>query len=174
MRARGLTIRRAMTVLGLAVVWCALWGNFSVANLLAGTAVGLMATLGGIGTPGVGRVRLRPLVRFTALVAVDLVRSTVTVARTILATGKATDEAIVAVKVPRHTHSHLLMLVVAVTLTPGTAVVDADADAGMLYLHLLRSEQTGTASAHVQRLARLACAALPIPPERGAPDVMAP
>ncbi len=160
-----LTLRRLVTVAALVAAWCALWGEVSVANLLSGVIVAAVVSASGIGTAGRGGIRLRPLARFVGLVAVDLVISTVTVAREILTPTDYTEEAIIAVPVPAETRSHLLLMIVAVTLTPGTAVVDADPEGGMLYLHLLHADGREATTAHVQELADLACRALPVPPE---------
>lgn len=156
-----LTIRRLSTVAVLTFSWCALWGEVSTANILSGVLVAVLVSGAGIGTPGRGRVRLRPLLRFGRLVFVDLIVSTVSVAREILTPTDFTDEAIIAVPVPTETRAHLLLLIVAVTVTPGTAVVDADPDTGTLYLHLLHAERRDATAAHVRELAELACAALP-------------
>ncbi len=160
-----LTLRRLVTVAALVAAWCALWGEVSVANLLSGVIVAVLVSAAGIGTAGRGGIRPLPLARFVGLVAVDLVISTITVAREILTPTDYTDEAIIAVPVPAETRSHLLLLIVAVTLTPGTAVVDADPDGGMLYLHLLHADGRDATTVHVQELADLACRALPVPPD---------
>ncbi len=159
---RRVAIRQVITAGSLVFVWCALWGEVSVANLASGSLLAAAVTASGVGTAGRGGVRLRPLVRFAALVAVDLVISTVTVAREILTPSDRTDEAIIAVRVPTETRSHLLLLIVAITVTPGTAVVDADPDTGTLYLHLLHGDRRRGLEHHVQELAGLACAALPV------------
>jgi multicomponent Na+:H+ antiporter subunit E len=104
---------------------------------------------------------LLPLVQFVWLVAVDLVVSTVQVAWEILTPTDYTDEAIIAVDTRIDARSHFLMLVVAITVTPGTAVVDADVDTGRFYLHVLHAEKAPEIVRHVQRLAELACRALP-------------
>ena len=158
------TARRLITVVALVLAWCALWGEVSLANVLSGTLFAVAVSVSGIGTAGRGGIRLRPLARFVGLVAVDLVTSTVTVAREILTLTDHTDEAIVAVNVPGDTRSHLLLLIVAVTVTPGTAVVDADPDAGIVYLHLLHADRRAATATHVQELAELACRALPTRP----------
>ena len=155
--------RRVIAVVSLVVVWCALWGEASVANVGSGLLIALVATAAGIGTPMRGGVRIVPLVRFFALVAIDLVTSTIDVAREIVTPGDRTDEAIIAVQTPPGTRAHLLLLIVAITVTPGTAVVDADPDSGVLYLHLLHGERAEVTRAHVVRLAALACEALPLP-----------
>jgi multicomponent Na+:H+ antiporter subunit E len=163
--SRWITLRRLVTAMALVAAWCALWGEVSVANLLSGVIVAIAVSASGIGTAGRGGIRPLPLARFVGLVAVDLVISTVTVAREILTPTDYTEEAIIAVPVPAETRSHLLLLIVAVTLTPGTAVVDADTDAGVLYLHLLHADRRAATTEHVQELADLACRALPVPPE---------
>ncbi|MDH3681012.1 MAG: Na+/H+ antiporter subunit E [Acidimicrobiia bacterium] len=159
--SRWFTLRRLITVAALTFAWCALWGEPSVANLASGIVVATLVSGSGIGTPGRGRIRIRPLVRFGLLVAIDLGVSTVSVAREILTPTDYTDEAVIAVAVPTDTRTHLLLLIVAITVTPGTAVVDADPDTGTLYLHILHAERRHETEAHVVELAQLACQALP-------------
>lgn len=160
-----ITVRRIVIAVVLVGVWCALWGEVSAANLVSGAAVAVAVLALDIGTPGVGSVRLGPLLHFAGLVALDLVVSTAVVAREVLTRTDYTAEAIVAVPVPTSARAHLLLLVVAVTVTPGTAVVDTDPDTGTLYLHLLHAERREPVVAHVQQLAELACRALPTGPE---------
>jgi multicomponent Na+:H+ antiporter subunit E len=157
------TVRHGLTVAALVFAWCALWGEVSTANLASGVVVAGLVTASGIGTAGQGGIRLRPLARFVGLVSVDLVASTITVAREVLTRSDRTEEAIIAVRVPTETRAHLLLLIVAITVTPGTAVVDADPDTGTLYLHLLHLDRRAQLEGHVEQLARLGCAALPTP-----------
>jgi multicomponent Na+:H+ antiporter subunit E len=161
---RWFTIRRVVTIAVLTFAWCALWGEVSAANVLSGATVAILVSAIGVGTSGRGRIRLRPLLRFAGLVMVDLVRSTLSVAREVLTPSDRTDEAVIAVQVPSDTRTHFLLLVVAVTLTPGTAVVDADPDTGALYLHLLHADRRDSTARHVRELAELACQALPTMP----------
>jgi multicomponent Na+:H+ antiporter subunit E len=154
--------RRLLTLALLVGAWCAAWGEVSVANVLSGTIVAVGATLVAGVEPGMGRIRIVPLLRFVWLVAVDLVVATATVAWEILTPTDYTQEAILAVDTSLESRSHLLMLVVAITVTPGTAVVDMDVDTGRLYLHLLHADRADGTLAHVGRLAELACRALPV------------
>lgn len=156
-----LTSRRLLTVVGLVVVWCALWGSVSAANVLSGTGLALVVLGLGLGTPGRGSVRFVPLLKFTMLVVGDLVRSTASVVFEVLTPTDHTDESIVRVDLVPEGRRHLLLLVVAVTVTPGTAVVDTDLDNGTLYLHLLHHDRRDDTVRHVERLAQLACEALP-------------
>ena len=166
-RRRG--IRRLFTgrgvamILVLTAVWCALWQTISAANITAGIVLSTAVLATGVGTPTTGAIRLGPMLRLLWVVFIDLVTSTVDVAREILTPTDYTDEAIIAVEIPREGRHHFLLLIIAVTLTPGTAVVDADPDSGTLYLHLLHAERRDDVVEHVQQLTELACRALPIP-----------
>ncbi len=156
--------RRFVTVAGLTGLWCGLWRDVSVANLLVGLGVAVLVSGPLIGSDGRGGVRPLALLRLGLVVLVDLARSTVGVAREILIPEDRTDEAIVAIDLPPAGHRHLLFLTVAITLTPGTAVVDVDRDRHRLYLHLLHADRRDDAVAHARRLAELAEEALPTSP----------
>jgi len=169
---KGRGMRRLVTGRGIAMIivltalWCALWQTISIANILAGVVLSTAVLATGVGTPTTGTIRLGPMVRLLWVVFVDLVTSTVDVAREILTPTDYTDEAIIAVEIPREGRHHFLLLIIAVTLTPGTAVVDADPDTGTLYLHLLHAEQRDSVVEHVQQLTDLASQALPVPTTR--------
>jgi multicomponent Na+:H+ antiporter subunit E len=154
--------RRLLSLALLTLAWCALWGAVSAANVLAGLVVGTVVLVASGVQPGLGRIRILPLLQFVWLVAVDLVGSTIAVAWEVITPADDTDEAIIAVDTDLESRSHFLLLVVAITVTPGTAVVDTDGDTGRLYLHLLHAEKAEGITTHVQRIAELACRALPV------------
>lgn len=158
---RFFTIKRNITIAALTVAWCGLWRDVSAANVLAGAAIAIGVTASGVGPRCRGSVRLIPLGRLTIVVTIDLVKSTISVAREILTPTDRTEESIIAVQLPSESREHLLLLIVAITLTPGTAVVDADPDTATLYLHLLHHDRRDATVAHAEELARLACSALP-------------
>ncbi|MFT5269349.1 MAG: multicomponent Na+:H+ antiporter subunit E [Acidimicrobiales bacterium] len=162
-RPRLLTARGVAMITMLTAVWCALWQTISFANVAGGMVLSTLVLTTGLGTPTTGAIRVDPMVRLLWVVFVDLVTSTIDVAKEILTPTDNTDEAIIAVEIPREGRHHLLLLIIAVTLTPGTAVVDADPDTGTLYLHLLHSERSDDVVEHVQQLTALACQALPVP-----------
>ena len=153
--------RRLLAVTALTLVWCGLWGGISVANVAGGAAIAVTVTGLGLGLAGNGGVRPKPLLALTGLVLVDVVRSTISVAREVITKRILADEAIIAVQGPPGSRDHLLLLIVLITLTPGTAVVDADPDTGTLYLHLLYHRDAEATIDHVGKLADLACQALP-------------
>jgi multicomponent Na+:H+ antiporter subunit E len=153
--------RRIVGLTLLTLIWCGLWDEITVANAATGLVVALIVTALGVGTAGEGGIRIAPLFHLLCVVAVDLVKSTISVATEIITPTDRTDESIIAVTVTPECRDHLLLLIVAITLTPGTAVVDADPDTGTLYLHLLHDDRRAATIEHVGQLARLACDALP-------------
>lgn len=169
--------RHLLLVAALTFAWCALWGEASAANILSGLAVTGGLVLYGVksrtGMDGVtsGRVGLGALVRLGGLVAWDLLKSTVQVAREVITPDDGTiNEAIIAVELPPDAEHHLLLLVVAITVTPGTAVVDTDLENRKLYLHILHYDDRAEIEEHVKELARLAFAAFPAGREPAASD----
>lgn len=163
-----MTFRRVLSIRGLAttgllvIAWCALWEEFSAANVLSGLVLAVVVLAAGIGPPAEGGVRLWPLTQLAAVVLKDLVWSTISVAREVLTPTDYTDEAVVALELPVESRLHLALLSAAVTVTPGTAVVDSDSDTGTLYLHLLHADRRAEVEVHVRRLAELSCRALPV------------
>ncbi len=154
--------RHLITITALMFLWCGLWGEFSVANVVAGFAIGAAVTALGIGPPGDGTVNPIALGQLMWLVVVDLIKSTVSVASEILTPTDYTNESVIAVQLEDpEARNHFLLLVVAITLTPGTAVVDTDPEANTLYLHLLHTNRREETIEHAHKLARLTCAALP-------------
>ncbi len=151
--------RRALAVISLTLVWCGLWGAISFANVASGLVLSVLLSIGWAHSDGT--IRLGPLLKFTWLVIVDLVRSTFDVAVEILTPTDRTEEAIVAVDLPATGKSHLLLLSAAITLSPGTAVVDVNPETGRYYIHLLHVNKLEATVAHAIQLGELACAALP-------------
>ncbi|MCY4175835.1 MAG: Na+/H+ antiporter subunit E [Acidimicrobiaceae bacterium] len=153
--------RRSLSVISLTLVWCGLWGAVSFANVASGLALSLLLSTDW--ASGAGAIRLRPLLKFTWLVIVDLVRSTIDVAIEILTPTDRTEEAIVAVDLPATGSAHVLLLSAAMTLSPGTAVVDVNPETGRYYIHMLHVSKLEATVAHAVQLGDLACAALPDP-----------
>jgi len=154
------SIRRLLVVLGLAAVWCAYWGEVSVANVASGLLVGAVAST--IGNEASGRrIRLVPMMRLLWVVFVDLVESTAVVVREVVTVVDDTDEAIIVVPIDSAGRNHLLLLYVAITLTPGTAVVAGSHDEEVLYLHILHADRRDAIEEHVALLVRLAERAFP-------------
>jgi multicomponent Na+:H+ antiporter subunit E len=116
---------RLLLVVWLAVVWCALWGEASVGNIVAGVVIGTVLVLLFHPDPDRGG-RRDPvaIVRFGIYFAWALIVSNVTVARQVLFPRDSVDLAIVAV--PLRARSPLIVSLVAnaITLTPGTMTIE--------------------------------------------------
>lgn len=125
----------------LVVLWVALWGTWSWANLLGGVAVatGVMVTLPVTHRPS-GRTRLRPhhALVFLGYFVVKLVQANLHMAWTIVNPRSRIESGIVAV--PLRGASDGLTTVVAnfITLTPGTLTLDVRRDPTTLYVHVMQ------------------------------------
>lgn len=148
-------------IAALTAMWCVLWGEVTVANVVSGAVLAaLFVAIGSAESEG-HAVRPIALVKFLALVAVDLAKSTVAVAVEVLTPTDRTDETIIVVDPAPEQLAAPLLMVVAITITPGTGVVDVDLESGRLYLHLLHGKRADEVVEQVRRLNRLANAALP-------------
>ena len=158
------TVRLPALIIWLTIVWAFLWGDFGLANLVAGVAVALFVVL--IGRPadvhGMQLTSFHPLsaLVFVGYFAVQLVKSNLQVAWIVISPRPDVRTAIVAV--PMHVASDGIVTVVAnaVTLTPGTLTVDVhesdDGSPPVIYVHVLAFDDVGSVRADVLRLERLA------------------
>ncbi|RJK96044.1 Na+/H+ antiporter subunit E [Vallicoccus soli] len=133
-------MRHLPTVAWLLLVWFALWGDLSWANLLGGLAAAA-AVLVLVPLPGgtARRYRVRPWPALTYLLAFlrDLVVATLDVARRVLQPRTELRPAVL--EVPLRTTDRALVSLVANTtsLTPGTLTVEADPAHARLWIHVL-------------------------------------
>lgn len=144
------------------VLWCALWGEFTVANVVSGTvvAVGLVLLVRLPATAGarVGPGRIRPLraLWFLLYFLVQVVRSNVVLARDIVTPGDATEPGIIGV--PLHHCSDALVTLVAnaFTLTPGSLTIEVSRHPTVIYVHVLYLHDPEAVRADLLRFAELA------------------
>lgn len=125
--------------LGLVLLWMLLWGSFSWLNLLTGT---LLATLVSVGfyLPAV-ELGLRLNLWYTALYLIrlgfDIVRGSLQVAALALSPRYTPSNAIVAVHLRTRSDFILTLTGVSTSIVPGAIVVDVDRVRSTLYLHVL-------------------------------------
>ena len=133
------------TILWLAAVWVLLWGDLSVANVLAGLALGLAVTYGLRMTPIEFHGRVRPLrvVHLFARFGVDLVRASFEVAFIALRPRYTPHGAVIGVQLRSHSDLYLTMTAELCSLVPGSLVVEAHRLTGRLYLHVLDVDAAG-------------------------------
>jgi multicomponent Na+:H+ antiporter subunit E len=123
----------------LTVVWVALWGSLTPANVLGGLAVAVVLLLL-LPLPRVaseGGVRPLALARFVLVFLWELVKASATVVRQVLRPRGELRQAVVAVPVVGVSDRLLTLLANAVSLTPGTLALEVDRPKGTLYVHVL-------------------------------------
>ena len=151
------------------VVWCALWGDLSIANVLWG-AVFTAATLWLVPiTGGRNHVAIRPLaaLRFAGWFVWALIRASAVVAWEVVTPTNDINEGIVAV--PLSTDAPGLMTLIAntVSLTPGTLTLEVRRQPPTIYVHVLHLRAIEDVRADILTLERLASATFGLDP--GAP-----
>lgn len=141
-------------VVWLTAVWVLLWGRLSVANLLAGAGLAVLAVRA-FPMPAIdyhGRLRPWGLLRLAGWFVADLVVASVQVAA--LALGRRRPEsAVVRVRLRSHSDLYLTLTAQLCSLVPGSVVVEALRTDGVLYVHVLDVRTTGVEAArdHVLR-----------------------
>jgi multicomponent Na+:H+ antiporter subunit E len=133
------------TVLWLVVVWVLLWGDLSVANVLAGLAVSLLITHG-LRLPPIdfhGTVHPFGLVVLVARFLVDLVHASFQVSMLALRPDRLPHGAVIGVQLRSHSDLYLTLTAELCSLVPGSLVVEAHRVTGRLYLHVLDVAQVG-------------------------------
>lgn len=153
-------------VVWLAAVWVLLWGTLSWANVIAGVAVALLVRWALPLPPVVpeGRLRLLPSLHLVAIVAGQLVVSSLQVARLAVRPGPPPRTAVVAVQLQTESDLVLALVALVVTLVPGSMVVEIDQTRRLLYSHTIDCDEDGGAAQHraqVRQLEDLMTRALP-------------
>jgi multicomponent Na+:H+ antiporter subunit E len=125
------------------LVWLALWGDLSPANVLGGVLVSaLVLTIARLpGRMTSHRVAVLPALRYAALFVRDLCVATAEVARQVFWPIARLRPAILAVPMRSSDPGLLALVANTITLTPGTLTLEADAERSMLWVHLLHLEE---------------------------------
>jgi multicomponent Na+:H+ antiporter subunit E len=132
------TARQVPVLATLVVVWMLLWGSWSWANLLSGTAVALLVTRLLPLPPVTEHLRVRPVAAlvFTGHFLAELAVSSTQVAWHALRPGPVHPSALISVQL--RTDSDLLLTLIseALTLVPGSIVLDLDREHSVIAVHL--------------------------------------
>ncbi|MGH3665670.1 MAG: Na+/H+ antiporter subunit E [Egibacteraceae bacterium] len=160
---RPVSSHRLLPIAWLTLVWVALWGELTPANLLGGVAVAVTVStvFAAAGPRRAGPVRSLAALRFAGWFAAALVRATFQVAVETVRPTPRLAEGIVAVRLEGASDALATLVANTISLTPGTLTVDADSDAGgaTLYVHGLQLFDVDGTRAELQHLGRLAAAA---------------
>lgn len=157
-------VRRNSLVIAWSIgVWCALWSDLSVANVLWGAVVGVLLLWLLPVRRGDAGVRLRPLwaLAYLANGLWALVKSSAVVAWEVVTPRNRINQAIV--EVPLRTRSSAIATLVAntVSLTPGTVTLEVRREPPALYVHIMHLRTIEEVRAEVTRLETLALRAFP-------------
>ncbi len=132
-------VNQAPLFLGLVLLWMLLWGSFSWLNLVTGTVLAAIVSVG-FYLPAVDLgLRLNPwyaLLYLTRL-AFDIARGSLQVAGMALSPWYRPSNAIVAVHLRTRSDFILTVTGVSTSIVPGAIVVDVDRVRSTLYLHVL-------------------------------------
>ncbi|MPZ52817.1 MAG: hypothetical protein GEU79_08805 [Acidimicrobiia bacterium] len=154
--------RYLTTMSWLTVVWVALWGTVSWANVLGGMVVAvLVMTLIPPHRPG-PPVGTRPLVavRLVFYMLWKMVEASASVAWEVLSPGKVRS-AIIAIPIRGASPAVVSTSCICIGLTPGTMVLKIADDPPTLYVHVLRMSSIEKSRADILHLEKLIEEALP-------------
>lgn len=133
---------------GIFLMWLLLTQSFSPSQVLLGTIVALLAGVS-MARLGWSATRIRSwskLAELALVVAVDVIRSNVAVARIALSPARDRHSAFIRLQLELRDPQALTILALILTATPGTAWVEYNRTNGMLLIHVfdLVDEQAWT------------------------------
>ncbi|WP_029042654.1 Na+/H+ antiporter subunit E [Cucumibacter marinus] len=125
----------------LALIWTAISGSFSLANLLLGAIIGLIAMWvirERVSHPGLSK-RLLKIVSLALLFLYELLISSIRVAILVLSPrlDKRLQPGIIAFPLTAKSDEEITLLANLITLTPGTLSVDVSEDRKFIYVHAI-------------------------------------
>jgi multicomponent Na+:H+ antiporter subunit E len=135
------------TVVWLTIVWIMLWGDLSLANVIAGVLIAaLLITfmpLPSIATSGT--VRPWPLLVLVSRFVADLVVASFQVSMQAFRVRHTPHGAVVGVKLRNPSDIYMTITSELSSLVPGSLVIEAHRLTGMVYLHVLDLDAAGGA-----------------------------
>jgi multicomponent Na+:H+ antiporter subunit E len=123
----------------LTVVWVLLWGELSVANVLAGLVVALVVgfTLRMPSVHFTGRIHPLSVVYLLVVFVRDLSVASAQVVALAFTPGSVPRSAVIAVQLRSPSDLYITLTAEVTSLVPGSIVVEAHRTTGMLYVHIL-------------------------------------
>ena len=123
----------------LLAMWLLLNQSLSPGHIALGAAVALLAShgLAALRPDPVRLVSVRPILRLAGIVAADIVRSNLAVARIVLFPKKKRVSGFVRLPLELRNIHGLTVLACIITATPGTLWVQLDRSRGILIVHVL-------------------------------------
>ncbi|MBF6451710.1 Na+/H+ antiporter subunit E [Nocardia elegans] len=130
---------RIGVLIWLAVLYTALWGNASIANLLAGLVVGIliMVLLPLPRVPVKGGLRVLPLIELVVLTAYYAIESSLQIAWFAVRPAGAPVSGVLRVRLAIDSDLVMVLCADVLNLIPGTMVLELDRVAGVAWVHVL-------------------------------------
>jgi len=124
----------------LALVWAALQGEITLANLLVGLVIGsallVLLSKGGV-VPSATTARAAYAIELAAFFLWELVLANVKVAWDVLRPRTAIRPAVLAIPLDVTSDPEILLLSMLINITPGSVTVDLSEDRRTLYVHVM-------------------------------------
>lgn len=156
-------LRSSAVVAWSVVVWCALWSDLSLANVVWGATVGAVSLRVLPVRGGVSGVGVRPLwaVVYLANALWSLVKSSGVVAWEVVTPRNRINQAIVEVALRTRSLGIATLVANTVTLTPGTLTLEIRREPPALYIHIMHLRTIEAVRDDIHRLEDLALRAFP-------------
>jgi multicomponent Na+:H+ antiporter subunit E len=138
----------------LALAWTALWGDFSLVNLVTGHVLGYVILLsmvkGGVlpTSPYIGRVHRA--VGLAAFFFWELVRANLRLALDVATPRYQMKPGILAIPLDATSDAEILLLTMLINLTPGSVALDVSNDRKVMYVHVMYIESPDAARAEIK------------------------
>jgi multicomponent Na+:H+ antiporter subunit E len=153
--------RRWPTLLALVVMWIALWGQLSIANVLGGIVVALAVLMVSreVKPRPVQHLRVVPALRYAVTFTRQLVMASYQVALAVLRPD--VKPGIIAVRLQHVSDAIATLVANSITLTPGTLTleIEREGDTAILYVHALDLSDVDAVRADIAEFEALAVAA---------------
>lgn len=157
------TRRRLAVIVWSILVWCALWSDLSVANVLFGALVGVLTQVLVPLHPRQSHLRIRPLgvLAYGAYAVWALVKSSAVVAWEVVTPVNHINQGIVAVPLRVESIAVATLIANTVSLTPGTLTLEIRQDPLTLYVHIMHLKSIEDVRAEIAELEDYAMRAFP-------------
>lgn len=138
--ASRITARSQVVLLvGLVLLWCLVWGQFTLLSVVSGTVLAVVISLL-FYLPAIdlsGRINIWYTIVFFARLIVDIAGASLNVAWLVIDPRYKLSSAILAIALD--TRSDIIMMFTAesISLVPGSIVVDIDREESVLYVHVI-------------------------------------
>ncbi|MET0885493.1 MAG: Na+/H+ antiporter subunit E [Mycetocola sp.] len=124
---------------GLVVLWCLLWGQFTVLSVVSGVVLAVVISLL-FYLPAIdlsGRINIWYTAVFFVRLLVDIARASLDVAWLVIDPRYKPSSAILAIALDTRSDLIMTWTAEAISLVPGSIVVDVDRQESVLYVHVI-------------------------------------